>query len=66
MELADDPGAGARGLVRVQEVVGRALEARGRVQRGVERLDDPLRVAPAALDDRRDTAPLVGQVAAVG
>ena len=59
MELADDPRADGRGLSRVEQVVGGPLEARLGLERRVERLDDALRAAPAALDDPGDVAPLV-------
>src|SRR5438046_3046389 len=48
----------------MEQVVGRTLEAGLRLQGGVERLDDALGAAPAALDDRADMAALIRQVVA--
>src|SRR5256885_10991561 len=63
MELADDAGPDGGRLAGMEELVGRALEAGLRLERGMERLDDALRPAPAALDDRGDMAALARKVA---
>src|SRR4029453_5581292 len=54
VQLAEDSGGRGCGLARVQQVVLGALEGGLRFQRRVERVDDALRAAPAAVDDRRD------------
>jgi hypothetical protein len=60
VELAEDAGARARGLARMQEPMLAALEHRLGFQRGVERLDDTLHVQEAAFGDPGDANALVG------
>src|SRR5262249_43167911 len=63
VQLADHTGARPSRLARVQERVLGALERRIRLQRGIERVDDALRTAPAAVDDRGDPRLLVRELA---
>ena len=52
------------GLARMEQRVLGALERRLRLERGVQRLDDALRVDEAALGDPGDADALVGELAA--